>query len=150
MKFRIASLFVFLAIAMCSCHSHEDSPTIKEAVEVHKNMRALYSDLESIAIAKKEEVKGHLKEAEMNADTLSAEKLASLNAELEKLHQDLATWKENLVEVPGHCFHEEGEPHEHHHHAHLEGLTDEEMLKLQQELEQQLKDIEQSIKSVGK
>ncbi|NQX91749.1 MAG: hypothetical protein HRT74_06425 [Flavobacteriales bacterium] len=149
MKFKVAALFGFLAIAMCSCHSHEDSPTIKEAVEVHKNMRTLYSDLEAIAIAKKEEVKGHIKEAEMNADTLSAEKLAALNSQLEVLHKELNDWKDGLVEVPGHCFHEEGEAHEHHHHAHLEGLSDQEMLQLQQELEKELKEIEKSIKSIG-
>lgn len=136
------------AFAMAACHTHEDSPTIKEAVEVHKNMRTLYQDLESIAEAKKQEYMEAMDQAKQNADTASAEQLVKFNEQLESIHHDLASWKENLVEVPGHCFHAEGEPHEHHDQPHLKDLSEEEILELQKELENQLKQLEGKLKGL--
>ena len=134
---------------MAACNTHEDSPTINEAIEVHKNMRTLYFDLETIAEAKKEELKGSMNQAKENADAATAAELSKLNSQLQNLHQELAAWKENLVEVPGHCFHAEGEPHEHHDHPHLKDLSDEEILELQKELKKQLEEIESQLKNLG-
>lgn len=146
------AIYFFLglfAFAMAACHTQEESPTIQEALEVHKSIRTLYQDLEDIADAKKEELKTAMKQAKQNADTAAAEQLMSFNKQLNGIHKDLADWKENLVEVPGHCFHAEGEAHEHHEQPHLKDLSDAEILELQKELEAQLKELEEKLKGLN-
>ncbi|MGB0423120.1 MAG: hypothetical protein ACPGED_02300 [Flavobacteriales bacterium] len=138
----VSILFAFAMVTfLVSCHDHEESPTLKQAVEVHKNIRQLCGDLEEGLDQQMNEIEKKMSDTSAQADSLTAVQLAKMNSELENLHGDLQTWKDNLVEVPGHCFHEEGEPHEHHDQAHLKGLSDEEILEIQQELETQLKAI---------
>lgn len=145
----VSVLFAFAMVAsLLACHDHEESATIKEAVEVHKNIRLLCGDLEKGIDEQMKTIELQLNQGAEQADSLTAVQLAKVNTELNKLHEDLADWKTNLVEVPGHCFHAEGEPHEHHDQAHLKGLSDQEILEIQNELEQELKAIANQLDTI--
>lgn len=149
-KIPLLSLLFAFAMVTCllACHDHEESPTLKEAVEVHKNIRQLCGDLEDGIDQQMTAIEAQLNDASGQADSIAAVQLAKVNAELVDLQGELKSWKDDLVEVPGHCFHEEGEPHEHHDQAHLKGLSDAEILEIQKELEAELNVLSEQLNDI--
>ena len=145
----LSLLFAFTVITcLLACHNHEESPALKEAVEIHKNIRQLCGDLEDGIDQQMTVIEAQLNDASVKADSITAVQLAKVNAELVDLRGGLKNWKDDLVEVPGHCFHEEGEPHEHHDQAHLNGLSDAEILEIQKELEAELNVLSEQLNNI--
>ena len=91
-------------------------------------------------------LEGQIDSAMMLGDTLLAAELAKLEGKLDRIHVRFHDWSETVVEIPGQaCTHDhdhdhdghdhDGHDHSHDHGAQLpDGLSDEEVLEIQQAL----------------
>ncbi len=96
-----------------------------EAAAVHEEAMKLFHELEDL-----------LKQLEQN-ENIPTEAV-------EEIKLSLHEWEENLVEVPGyeHAHDHEAHGHHHHHHDHKKlDVTAEEMLALQKELRENIKQL---------
>lgn len=112
---------------LMACHSHEHDPVLKQAFEVHQ-----------VAIQTHDSLSNEL-------NTLQAQSLKPEDqSEWKRLNSASEQWEESLVEVPG-FEHAEGHDHDHHHHHHggeaLQDLPPSEMLRIQQALLKEVKDL---------
>jgi hypothetical protein len=143
---------VILLVGVLACHNHDDSPEIKQAKAVHEGMILLHAQLDSIIDLKTVACNQLMASAESQNDSLRLDQLQGMYTGLVSLHDQLAQWKEGLVEVPGHDHtHADGE---HHHHdreseAVMKDLSDAEVLEIQQQLEANLKEIEAACNAVN-
>jgi hypothetical protein len=149
MKYRFfaAVLAVFTLVA---CHDHEDSATMKEAKKVHEGMIKLQAQLEETIGAKTSQIQGQLDSKLAEGDSLAATQLQSLREQIDTWHNALHQWEEEMVEIPGHAHtHADGEEHDHSSHAGtLEGLSDEEILAIQNELAKKLDSIKAGVEQL--
>lgn len=136
-------LFILLSLVFIACGPKEESPLIKEALTVQDSARELHR-------AMSEEVSNKLKALDdtmilvrKQNDADEMRRLRATFADYESLNRKLNEWRENLIEIPGHCLHEDGE---HHHHANEHtDLTDQDILDVQNELYRQLKGLEKQL-----
>jgi hypothetical protein len=128
-------LSALVAIALVSCEEKKDSVQITEAISIHQNMKAVHSELNGML---------------ESGDSSTLVALANAGNIINGLQSELSDWDTELVEIPGHCFHEEGEAHEHDHaeEARLAKLSDQEILDIQKELDVKLKEIEVKVRSL--
>lgn len=111
-----ASLLFTLLIISCSSTSSSDAQLFQESVKLHE---------ESLIIADSVEAK------------LSKLSVISLDS-VELLIRDLALWRTDLIEVPGH----EHQHADHHTHDHTPvNVTPSEMLDIQKDLRQRIENI---------
>lgn len=149
MKYRFL-LSVVVIITLVACHNHEDSATMKEAKKVHEGMIKLQDQMEETIGAKTLQIQDQLNVKLAEGDSLAAEQLQGLRNQIDRWNNVLHQWEEDMVEIPGHAHtHAEGEEHDHSSHAGtLEGLSDEEILDIQNELAKKLDSIQSGIAQI--
>jgi hypothetical protein len=137
-------LFTSIAfLALSSCQDHKDSPEIVQALKVQEEFLQLADMVESKIAAEID-----IKKASIDSCLAAGDSLTHLRAEqaLELLRvqkEAFDHWKSTVVELPGHHHHEPGETCDHDHSKDhlLENMPDAELLQMQLELEERLKEI---------
>lgn len=149
MKYRFL-LSVIAIFTLVACHNHEDSATMKEAKKVHEGMIKLQAQMEETIGAKTSQIQDQLDAKLAEGDSLAAEQLQGLRNQIDSWHNALHQWEEEMVEIPGHAHtHADGEEHDHSSHAGtLEGLSDEEILEIQNELAKKLDSIKSGVEQI--
>ena len=143
-----------MAIALVACGGPQESASMKEAKEVHEELTRISDELHDAIFDAMAPLEGQIDSAMMLGDTLLAAELAKLEGKLDRIHVRFHDWSETVVEIPGQaCTHDhdhdhdghdhdghdhgdhEGHDHSHDHGAQLpDGLSDEEVLEIQQAL----------------
>lgn len=143
-------LSALVAIALVACQQKEDSAEIKEAVGIHQNMKAVHVELNGMLDVQYKRYEAFVEMVKESGDSGTMVALANAGSVIQSLQSELKAWDNELVEIPGHCFHEEGEAHEHDHaeEARLAKLSDQEILDIQKELDAKLKEIEVKVRSL--
>lgn len=143
---------VLLSVVFVGCHDHEDTETLKEAKRIHEEMIKVQANLENVMQVKGEELKNSMQNALAKGDTMLAENLHKVTNQLHDVTAKLEHWEQNLVEIPGHvhvhadgevCNHDANDPS-------LEGMTDADILEIQNELKLQLEKIQAQLKAIEK
>jgi uncharacterized protein YcfL len=121
------NILIHLSILLiAACGAKKENPVIAEAAAVHEEAMLLFHELEDL-----------LKELEQY-ENIEAEAIASIKLALQG-------WEENLVEVPGYAHahdHDAHGQHHHHHHDHKKlKISADEMLALQIELRDNIKQL---------
>lgn len=152
-------LFIAVAAALvaCSPKPKEESATLKEAREVHNRMMEVASSTRNLLEAEIARVQPKAQSYLDAGDTLMSQKMQFLAEKLAALRNQLQTWEQNVVAVPG----EAGQAHDHahessgdhsHDHSHeanpAEGMSDEQMLEVQKSLEQEIQALSASLAEV--
>jgi hypothetical protein len=137
MKISTSVLTVFLAI--CSFSSCGDSSNSENNSDVRSE-----SNAKSMAISVHEESGRLAKEfhLRLHAEFLNTPTTDSSFIKLASLDSRYVTWSKTMVKLPGtECNHEEGELHIHDHAAEekLAELSDDDLLKLQNAIQEELK-----------
>ena len=125
---------------------------MKEAKAVHEQLTRISDELHEAIFEAMGPLEGQIDSAMMVGDTLLAGELAKLEGKLDRIHVRFHDWSETVVEIPGQaCTHDhshdhgdhdghdhgdhDGHDHSHDHGATLpDGLSDEEVLEIQQAL----------------
>ena len=120
---------------------------MKEAKAVHEQLTRISDELHDAMFDAMAPLEEQIDSAMVAGDTLMAAQLAKLEGKLDRLHVRFHDWSETVVEIPGQaCTHDHsheghdhgdhaGHDHSHDHGATLpEGLSDEEVLQIQQAL----------------
>lgn len=133
---------VFAALAMISCTEEPTrSDTLLKAEKVHEESIAMYGKaLEDLQI-KSDQLTEILNTLVEVGDQEAIMNVKQQMVDLEQIAAALRAWDENLIEIPGHAHvHEDGEvcTHDHAEDALLEGLSDEDLLKLQSDQQAEL------------
>lgn len=160
MKYLFVTIALALTIASCG-GPKEDSPSLKEAKEVHNRMVGIASEMKDILKHKMTEYESRFApiaakgdSALAKADSLVAIRLGKFSDRLFWVQTSLEEWESNLVGIPGEEHdhsHAEGEhthDHSHSHEANPE-LTDEQQLELQKELESQILILRDSLMQIN-
>ena len=106
-------LSALVAIALVACQQKEDSAEIKEAVGIHQNMKAVHVELNGMLDVQYKRYEAFVEMVKESGDSGTMVALANAGSVIQSLQSELKAWDNELVEIPGHCFHEEGEAHEH-------------------------------------
>ena len=140
---------------LTSCSEPEKTETWKEAAALHEQMvelgEQLHSDLASTMVVVNDKFEAFIS----NGDSAMARELASVSSRLDRFDGNFHAWSETVVAMPGsacshdHDDHDDHAGHDHDDHAghdhddhaghdHVEtlpdGLSDEDMLEIQQEI----------------
>ena len=135
---------------------------MKEAKAIHEQLTRLSGELHDALMEAMAPLEDQIDSAMMVGDTLLAAELAKLEGQLDRIDVRFHDWSETVVEIPGQaCTHDhghEGHDHDHDHGDHAdhdhagydhdhshdhgatlpEGLSDEEILEIQQALKSAL------------
>lgn len=131
---------------------------MKEAKAVHEQLTRIGEELHESLMVAMAPLEDKIDSAMMVGDTLLAAELAKIEGKLDRIDVRFHDWSETVVEIPGqacnhdhdHSGHDHGHSHDHdgHDHAHdhdhdhgaqlPEGLSDEEILEIQQALKAEL------------
>ncbi len=131
-------VITFLAFVLASCGGNERSETLKKAEAIHLETLEISKSVDS----KLADITSELQDASgyliVQGDTVAAEEVDLKMQQLHAIADAYQTWKDNLAEVPGMaCTHDHDGDHEHtHDHAKealLNGLSDDDNLKIQEE-----------------
>lgn len=133
-------LFILMSLAVIACQPKEEGPLVKEALSVQNNARALHREMSDEVAQMLQAVEDSMLVVRKLNDAEEMRSLKAKFADLESLNRKLKEWREHLIEIPGHCLHEDGE-HHHHGNEHTD-LTDQDILDVQNELFKQLKGLE--------
>ncbi|MDP4586978.1 MAG: hypothetical protein NWQ53_12230 [Flavobacteriales bacterium] len=133
-------LFILMSVAFIACQPKEESPLVKEALAVQDSARALHRQMSDEVLAMQQSLDDTMLLVRKLNDAEEMRMLRAQYADLESLNRKLKEWRENLIEIPGHCLHEDGE-HHHHGNEHTD-LTDQDILDVQNELFRQLQGLE--------
>ena len=131
---------------------------MKEAKDIHEQLTRLSGELHDALMEAMAPLEDQIDSAMMVGDTLLAAELAKLEGQLDRIDVRFHDWSETVVEIPGQaCNHDhghEGHDHDHDHEGHdhgdhaghdhdhshdhgatlPEGLSDDEILEIQQAL----------------
>jgi len=124
---------------------------MKEAKAIHEQLTRISGELHDAILEAMEPLEGQIDSAMVVGDTLLAAELAKLEGKLDRIDVRFHDWSETVVEIPGQvCTHDHGHEghdhghdhgdhaghdHDHDHGATLpDGLSDEEILEIQQAL----------------
>ena len=140
---------VAVVMAFVSCGGPQDSAAMKEAKAVHEQLTRISGELHESLMMAMAPLEDKIDSAMMTGDTLLAAELAKLEGKLDRIDVRFHDWSETVVEIPGqacahdhdHSGHDHGHSHDHDHDhgAQLtEGLSDEEILEIQQALKVEL------------
>lgn len=131
---------------------------MKEAKAVHEQLTRIGEELHESLMVAMAPLEDKIDSAMMVGDTQLAAELAKIEGKLDRIDVRFHDWSETVVEIPGqacnhdhdHSGHDHGHSHDHdgHDHAHdndhdhgaqlPEGLSDEEILEIQQALKAEL------------
>ena len=137
------SVFIGCAsvLSLIACGGPQESASMKEAKAVHEQLTRISDELHDAifdAIAPLEE---QIDSAMVAGDTLMAAQLAKLEGRLDRIHVRFHDWSNTVTEIPGQaCTHDHRHDHDGHDHSHdhgatlPDGLSDEEILEIQQAL----------------
>jgi len=137
------SVFGLLAAAtmLVACGGPQESASMKEAKAIHGQLTRISDELHDAIFDAMAPLEGQVDSAMVAGDTLLAAELAKLEGKLDHIHVRFHDWSETVVEIPGQgCTHDHGHDHDDHDHGHEhgatlpEGLSDEEVLGIQQAL----------------
>ena len=137
--------FFGIAIALCcvavGCGEPAESESLKEARKLHDQLSRISGDLHEALQASLVRIEAEI-EASMSAgDSTLAIQLARLESQLGELDVRFHDWESTVVGIPGDaCNHDHDHAYEDHDHDHahdhgnelsLEGMSDEEIRKIQ-------------------
>ena len=158
MKYLFITLAFSLFLASCG-GPKEDSPSLKEAKEVHNRMVGIASEMKDILSLKTTEYESRLAPLAARGDTVlaSADSLVAIGLgkfsdRLFWVQTSLEEWESNLLGLPGeehNHSHAEGEHAHDHSHGTNPELTDEQQLELQKELESQILILRDSLMQIN-
>ena len=150
-----------MMLLLAACGGPQESASMKEAKAIHEQLTRLSGELHDALMEAMAPLEDQIDSAMMVGDTLLAAELAKLEGQLDRIDVRFHDWSETVVEIPGQaCTHDHGhEGHDHghagydhgdhadhdhaghdHDHSHdhgatlPEGLSDEEILEIQQAL----------------
>lgn len=146
----LATLAVVMLLA--SCGGPQESAAMKEAKAVHGQLTRISGELHESLMAAMAPLEDKIDSAMMLGDTVLATELAKLEGQLDRIDVRFHDWSRTVAEIPGqacthdhdHTGHDHGHSHDHEGHDHdhdhdhgvqlPEGLSDEEVLEIQQAL----------------
>ena len=154
---KVLALMAFVML-LASCGGPQESAAMKEAKAVHEQLTRIGEELHESLMVAMAPLEDKIDSAMMVGDTLLAAELAKIEGKLDRIDVRFHDWSETVVEIPGqacnhdhdHSDHDHGHSHDHdgHDHAHdhdhdhgaqlPEGLSDEEILEIQQALKAEL------------
>ena len=154
---KVLALMAFVML-LASCGGPQESAAMKEAKAVHEQLTRIGEELHESLMVAMAPLEDKIDSAMMVGDTLLAAELAKIEGKLDRIDVRFHDWSETVVEIPGqacnhdhdHSGHNHGHSHDHdgHDHAHdhdhdhgaqlPEGLSDEEILEIQQALKAEL------------
>ena len=154
---KVLALMAFVML-LASCGGPQESAAMKEAKAVHDQLTRIGEELHESLMVAMAPLEDKIDSAMMVGDTLLAAELAKIEGKLDRIDVRFHDWSETVVEIPGqacnhehdHSGHDHGHSHDHdgHDHAHdhdhdhgaqlPEGLSDEEILEIQQALKAEL------------
>lgn len=154
---KVLALMAFVML-LASCGGPQESAAMKEAKAVHEQLTRIGEELHESLMVAMAPLEDKIDSAMMVGDTLLATELAKIEGKLDRIDVRFHDWSETVVEIPGqacnhdhdHSGHDHGHSHDHdgHDHAHdhdhdhgaqlPEGLSDEEILEIQQALKAEL------------
>lgn len=150
-----------LALVLSGC-GEEQSATLKQAIAVHDEVVRLSNQVHESLVGEMERVSHGIHDAFAAGDTALAQQLQLLEAELSELDLRFHAFSETVVEVPGyehdhdHAGHDHaGHDHAGHDHSHshggpsLEGMSDEDILEIQQALRESVMSIQSELSAIG-
>ena len=142
-QIKVLALMAFV-ILLASCGGPQESAAMREAKAVHEQLTRIGEDLHESLMVAMAPLEDKIDSAIMVGDTLLAAQLAKMEGKLDRIDVRFHDWSETVVEIPGQaCTHDHdhadhdhsGHDHDHHHGAQLpEGLSDAEILEIQQAL----------------
>lgn len=153
-----------MMLLLAACGGPQESASMKEAKAIHEQLTRLSGELHDALMEAMAPLEDQIDSAMMVGDTLLAAELAKLEGQLDRIDVRFHDWSETVVEIPGqacthdhgHEGHDHGHGHDHgdhadhdhaghdHDHSHdhgatlPEGLSDEEILEIQQALKSAL------------
>lgn len=146
-----------MMLLLAACGGPQESASMKEAKAIHEQLTRLSGELHDALMEAMAPLEDQIDSAMMVGDTLLAAELAKLEGQLDRIDVRFHDWSETVVEIPGQaCTHDHGHDHDHgdhadhdhaghdHDHSHdhgatlPEGLSDEEILEIQQALKSAL------------
>ena len=140
MNSRFLGLFAAAAL-MVACGGPQESASLKEAKAVHEQLTRISDELHDAIFDAMVPLEGQIDSAMVAGDTLMAAQLAKLEGKLDRIHVRFHDWSETVTEIPGQaCSHDHSHDHDGHDHSHdhgatlPDGLSDEEILEIQQAL----------------
>ena len=153
MNTRLFGVALLASTMLMACGGPQESASMKEAKDVHEQLTRISGELHDAIFEAMAPLEGQIDSAMMAGDTLLAAELAKLEGQLDRIHVRFHDWSETVVEIPGQaCTHDhshddeghdhghdhgdhDGHDHSHDHGAQLpDGLSDEEILEIQQAL----------------
>lgn len=133
----------------CSDSGRGQNRTIKQAAAIHEDIMTRHDSIYSALTKVKKRVNAELEAGIPNKDKKSA--YQSMLRSIDKSFRILNSWEESVVTVPGYEHKHDGE----HNHSHdplkeeiAAGMSDKEILQLQQALQERLEEIVPQIKGL--
>ncbi len=145
--------FLFIALAAClllSCGETSDSPSLQQARAIHSQLNDLSGKLhdamqESLVVLERQ-----MESSLQAGDSALAMQLARIESQLGELDVRFHDWNETVVGIPGDVCDHEGHDHGHDHgnELSLEGMTDAQILEIQEALMVELAALQQRYDSI--
>ena len=152
---RFFLLTTTVAGLFAACGEPADSPSLQEARKIHEQVNRLSGELHDAMVASLEAVEGQIEQTMLAGDSAVAMQLARVESRLGELDVRFHDWNETVVGIPGDaCNHDHAHGHDHdHYHGHgnsvtLEGMSDAEVLEIQQALLLELQSLQAAFDSV--
>ena len=152
---RFFLLTTTVAGLFAACGEPADSPSLQEARKIHEQVNRLSGELHDAMVASLEAVEGQIEQTMLAGDSAVAMQLARVESRLGELDVRFHDWNETVVGIPGDaCNHDHAHDHGHDHdHDHgnavtLEGMSDAEVLEIQQALLLELQSLQAAFDSV--
>ena len=131
--FSALTFAALLLVVLPSCHSHEDSATMKEARALNEETTEVGRKFHQRIDMIREDLQAQL------ADQPEAEKVEATLAQLDALDARYETWMSNQILLPGQtCNHDHADGEHHHHHDSMDELSDADHLALQKAIRAEL------------
>lgn len=146
MRFIMILSLGLMVLTSCGDSGRGQNRTIKQAAAIHEEILTRHDSIYSALEREKKRINEQLSSGTLNADKKSA--YESMIRSIDKSFRILGTWEESVVGVPG--FEHAHEEHGHHSHDHLKeeiakGMSDKEILELQQALQGRLEEVSSQI-----
>jgi len=150
---RFFLLTTTVAGLFAACGEPADSPSLQEARKIHEQVNRLSGELHDAMVASLEAVEGQIEQTMLAGDSAVAMQLARVESRLGELDVRFHDWNETVVGIPGDvCNHDHAHDHDHDHgHGNsvtLEGMSDAEVLEIQQALLLELQSLQAAFDSV--
>jgi len=150
---RFFLLTTTVAGLFAACGEPADSPSLQEARKIHEQVNRLSGELHDAMVASLEAVEGQIEQTMLAGDSAVAMQLARVESRLGELDVRFHDWNETVVGIPGDVCnhdhaHDHGHDHDHGNSVTLEGMSDAEVLEIQQALLLELQSLQAAFDSV--